>query len=272
MDEHLALGSYVGVRLLSRLTARDALCGHLLLAVTDGRVSAEMRSSGKPVRFKASTYTPGLNFSHRANQGAPPPSAPVASPNAPLAQTARPSISDKAGVPPKPASAVVGPSKGMPAKPMAAAPKVGLGATKKGDAAAGPSSVTSPGGAAGASAQLAPRGSRGSLTSGQPSPAADAPKTDKPASASAGVKEFATKSTKSTPSTTPATLPKDKEAKKAQDKPANNGEKGEADGADSPKTGGQTPKRFSLYLKGLPTPTSEAEIKTFFGAEAEKVG
>lgn len=220
---------------------------------------------------RTTSHTPGLNFSHRANQGAPPPSAPVASPNAPLAQTSRPTISDKAGVPPKPAAAVVGASKNMPAKPMAAAPKAGLGAPRKGDAGAGPSSATSPGGAAGASAQPAPRGSRGSLTSGQPSPAADA-KADKPASTSAGGKEFATKSAKSTPGTTPATLPKDKEAKKVQDKPANNGEKGEADGADSPKTGGQTPKRFSLYLKGLPIPTSEAEIKAFFGAEAEKVG
>jgi hypothetical protein len=36
--------SYVGGE--ARLTARDASCGHLLLSITDGRVSAEMRSAG----------------------------------------------------------------------------------------------------------------------------------------------------------------------------------------------------------------------------------
>ncbi len=84
-------------------------------------------------------------------------------------------------------------------------------------------------------------------------------------------KDVASKSAKSTPSTTPAALPKDKDAKKAGDKPGSNGEKGETDGAETPRTGTQTPKRFSLYLKGLPIPTSEAEIKAFFSTEAEKV-
>lgn len=31
----------------AKLTARDASCGHLLLSITDGRVSAEIRSAGE---------------------------------------------------------------------------------------------------------------------------------------------------------------------------------------------------------------------------------
>lgn len=190
--------------------------------------------------------------------------------NLPLAQSARPVISEKAGIPPKPASAVVAP-KPMPAKPLGVLPKPMPNIQRKTDVGAGPGAGQSAAGAALPSGPSLPRGARVAGTPGQNAPAVDV-KPEKPTVVSiAGGKDGGPKSAKSTPGTTPAVLPKDKDAKKVGDKSGTNGEKGDTDGTETPRTGGQTPKRFSLYLKGLPTPTSEAEIKTFFGAEAEKV-
>ncbi|BEI86125.1 hypothetical protein CcaverHIS002_0604120 [Cutaneotrichosporon cavernicola] len=228
----------------------DALCGHLLLSITDGRVSAEMRSAG-------------LNFAHRANQEPAPPPAPATTLPPLLVQSVRPTtIAEKAGVPPKPMASPIAP-KQMPAKLMAALPKPVTAAPKKGDA--GPSSAAT----AHAPVPVQPlvRGGRGTAGPGPASPAVET----KPEKLVTVGKDGAPKSAKSTPSITSATLPKDKDAKKAGDKPGTNGEKGELDGAETPRTGNQTPKRFSLYLKGLPIPTSEAEIKAFFRTEAEKI-
>ncbi|KLT44995.1 hypothetical protein CC85DRAFT_282909 [Cutaneotrichosporon oleaginosum] len=227
----------------------DALCGHLLLSITDGRVSAEIRSAG-------------LNFAHRANQGSAPPSAPIPSLPPQLAQSVRPpTMAEKAGVPPKPMASPLAP-KAMPPKPMAGAAgaKPIAGLLKKGD---GPA----PGSAATANALPAgppvTRGTRGGPGLGPVSPTVDT-KSEKTLTAG---KDGAPKSAKTTPSTTPASLPKDKDVKKT----GSNEEKGEMDGSETPRTGTHTPKRFSLYLKGLPIPTSEAEIKAFFNAEAEKI-
>lgn len=156
----------------------------------------------------------------------------------------------------------------MLAKPSAGLPKpVTSAVPKKYDTGTAPAAGSS---AAGSGLPTGPRGARAAIAPGQLSPAVDA-KMDKPAVNQAGGKEGGSKSAKSTPSTTPSVLLKDKDLKKGVDKAGNSGEKSETDGAETPRTGGQTPKRFSLYLKGLPTPTSEAEIKAFFGAEAEKV-
>ncbi|BEJ16961.1 hypothetical protein CspHIS471_0603620 [Cutaneotrichosporon sp. HIS471] len=228
----------------------DALCGHLLLSITDGRVSAEMRSAG-------------LNFAHRANQGPAPPSAPATTLPPLLVQSVRPTtIAEKAGVPPKPIASPIAP-KQMPAKLMAALPKPVTAAPKKGEA--GPSSAATA--LAPVTVQPLVRGGFGATRPGPASPAVET----KPEKLVTVGKDGAPKSAKSTPSITSATLPKGKDAKKAGEKPGTNGEKGEADGAETPRTGNQTPKRFSLYLKGLPIPTSEAEIKAFFSTEAEKI-
>ncbi|GMK54175.1 hypothetical protein CspeluHIS016_0107610 [Cutaneotrichosporon spelunceum] len=232
----------------------DALCGHLLLSITDGRVSAEMRSAG-------------LNFAHRANQGAAPPSVPTATLPPPLTQSARPTtIAEKAGVPPKPMTSPIAP-KPMPPKPMAALPKPVTAAPKRGEVGGmpGPSSVATvhtP-----TAGQPLNRGGRGAAGPSLASPAIET----KPEKLVTVGKDGAPKSAKSTPSITSATLPKDKDTKKVGEKIGTNGEKGETDGAETPRTGNQTPKRFSLYLKGLPIPTSEAEIKAFFSGEAEKI-
>lgn len=109
-----------------------------------------------------------------------------------------------------------------------------------------------------------PRGPAGPVAGDSPIP----PSTDKDAKAEAG-KSDKSASQKPSNRATPVAATEQKELKKGG-KGATNGDK-DAELADSSKPGFQTPKRFSLYLKGLPTPTSEAEIRTYFGDDADKV-
>ncbi|CAD6573886.1 MAG: hypothetical protein TREMPRED_000956 [Tremellales sp. Tagirdzhanova-0007] len=87
----------------------DAACGHLLFSVTDGRVSAETKSTG-------------LNFSHRVTQGLTPPSAPLP-PNAlPARVDPRPSVQDltpapKPPPPDAPRAAPMASTSSIPLKP-----------------------------------------------------------------------------------------------------------------------------------------------------------
>lgn len=205
----------------------DAMCGHLLLEISEGRVSAEMRSNG-------------LNFAHRANQVQQPPTAPLASGGpTPLsrADASNKTLAGVAGV-----AGLAGP-KPVPPKP------IGTGAAPAKVPAAGSKLAASPTQATARSARPAKpdgKGDKGDLK--QPTERA----------AGAGAKA------KVSPSSSPAPLPKEKKDEK---KDKTNGEKA-ADTDDS--EGKATPKRFSLYLKGLPTPTSEAEIKAFMGAAGEK--
>lgn len=195
----------------------DAMCGHLLLEVAEGRVSAETRSNG-------------LNFAHRANQAQQPPTAPAASgAAAPLSQSR----------PDKPIVGAAG-AKSVPPKPIGtnAAPS-----TSAKSSGAGPKMTMSP-------TQAATRGLR---------PVKDA-KNEKGELKPTDRSSSAAGKAKASPGSTPVPLPKEKKEKTNGEKPA--------DGEES--EGKATPKRFSLYLKGLPTPTSEAEVKAFMGAAGEK--
>ncbi|EJT48704.1 hypothetical protein A1Q1_02249 [Trichosporon asahii var. asahii CBS 2479] len=197
----------------------DAMCGHLLLEINDGRVSAETRSNG-------------LNFAHRANQAQQPPTAPVASgAAAPLAQSR----------PEKPIVGAAG-AKSVPPKPIGTNAAPSTSAAKS--SGAGPKMTGSP-------TQAATRGLR---------PVKDA-KSEKGELKPTDRSSSAAGKAKASPSSTPVPLPKEKKEKTNGEKPVDGGEESE---------GKATPKRFSLYLKGLPTPTSEAEVKAFMGPAGEK--
>lgn len=197
----------------------DAMCGHLLLEINDGRVSAETRSNG-------------LNFAHRANQAQQPPTAPVASgAAAPLAQSR----------PEKPIVGAAG-AKSVPPKPIGTSAAPSTSAAKS--SGAGPKMTGSP-------TQAATRGLR---------PVKDA-KSEKGELKPTDRSSSAAGKAKASPSSTPVPLPKEKKEKTNGEKPVDGGEESE---------GKATPKRFSLYLKGLPTPTSEAEVKAFMGPAGEK--
>ncbi|TXT10673.1 hypothetical protein VHUM_02178 [Vanrija humicola] len=220
----------------------DALCGHLLLSITDGRVSAETRSNG-------------LNFAHRANQAPQAPAAPIAPPVVPLAQpprstAAETSKSTPASVPNKPVASASAPK--LPAK--ASSPAGPAASLAKGAPIPAP-----------VKPEHLPRSQRGSGSAAAPTtvPAASTKPDVKPNS-KGRESPVPAKSNKGTPQVTSAALPKD-------GKRGANGEKGDGEETEAPKTGPQTPKRFSLYLKGLPNPTSEAEIRAFFGPESEKI-
>lgn len=196
----------------------DAMCGHLLLEINDGRVSAETRSNG-------------LNFAHRANQAQQPPTAPVASgAAAPLSQ-------------PRPEKPIVGAAaaKSVPPKPIGTNAAPSTSAAKS--SGPGPKMASSP-------TQAATRGLR---------PVKDA-KSEKGEVKPTDRSSSAAGKAKASPGSTPVPLPKEKKEKTNGEKPV--------DGDES--EGKATPKRFSLYLKGLPTPTSEAEVKAFMGPAGEK--
>lgn len=217
----------------------DAMYGHLLLAITDGRVSAEMRSNG-------------LNFAHRANQTQQPPSAAFQGGPAPLARPTAADISKAgAGVPPKPVAATA--SVNTAPKPVPAKP---IGAPVKPIPQAGklvPQQQQQ---------QLPLRGARGASSNfaGPPTAIPAVSKFDgkKDRITSPGP----TKSKQGTPVTTSAALPKES---KRGDKT-----NGDGDESEGPKPA-PTPKRFSLYVKGLPIPTTEPEVRAVFGSEADKI-
>lgn len=194
----------------------------------------------------------GLNFAHRASQAPQAPAAPIAPPVVPLAQpprttTADASKSTPASVPTKPVAAA-----GAPKLPAKASSPAGPAATLAKTAPL-PAPVK---------AEHLPRSQRGSGSAAAPTtvPAASTKPDTKP-NTKGRESPVPAKSNKGTPQVSSVSLPK--ESKRAN---------GDAEESEAPKTGPQTPKRFSLYLKGLPNPTSEAEIRTFFGPESEKVG
>ncbi|KAL1408895.1 hypothetical protein Q8F55_005709 [Vanrija albida] len=221
----------------------DALCGHLLLSITDGRVSAETRSNG-------------LNFAHRANQAAQAPAAPIAPPVVPLAQPPRTTPGDASKA--TPAS--------VPNKPVASSSAPKLPPTKASSPAGPPAALAKglplP---APVKAEHQPRSQRGSGSAAGPTTVpAVATKPDTKPTTKGRESPVPAKSNKGTPQVGSVSLPKD-------GKKGANGEKGDGEETEAHKTGPQTPKRFSLYLKGLPNLTSEAEIRTFFGPESEKI-
>jgi RNA recognition motif-containing protein len=70
------------------------------------------------------------------------------------------------------------------------------------------------------------------------------------------------KSNKATLTAAPVPLIKDKKLDKANDK---------AEASESESKPLATPKRFSLFIKGLVPPTTEAEVREFFSTVADKV-
>ncbi|WVQ94245.1 hypothetical protein IAU59_001323 [Kwoniella sp. CBS 9459] len=292
----------------------DASCGHMLLSVTDSRVSAEIKTSG-------------LNFAHRTGKGPALPSGPI--PNsiaAPLAAAARrpdaanepsnvktatptraphgpggaPTIA-KPGQPSNNATAAAapaGPFKAGPGRqilpPAKPATTTSTSASPAAPAAAATSTATS---TVPAKPPTQPRGLRGQA----PSTAPGATPKDRPAEGSkstlmptaapkkddsrAASNASATKSAATTSATTTAggkaTPPVEKkdEAKKAAAAPTNGESKDATDDAKEASgrlahsregSGEVRPKKHSLYIKGIPVPTTEEELKGLFGAYGEK--
>lgn len=145
------------------------------------------------------------------------------------------------GVPPKPAAAPVAP-KPVPPKPITAPVKPDTQLPRP------------------------PRGPTGIVPSPSLPPAPKSAENKTPTS-----KDLALpKSNKSTPSAGPVPLPREKELKKSEK--TNGGDKNEAGAeSDTSKTTPATPKRFSLFIKGLAPPTSESDVRDFFGEFADKV-
>ena len=85
----MALGSLVRFNLWSALALSfsDASCGHMVLSITDSRVSAETKSHGESL-VRHGAKGSGLNFGHRAADIPAPPSAHFAAP----VQVAKPPI------------------------------------------------------------------------------------------------------------------------------------------------------------------------------------
>ncbi|WVW81346.1 hypothetical protein I302_103337 [Kwoniella bestiolae CBS 10118] len=284
----------------------DASCGHMVLSITDSRVSAE-------------TKTAGLNFAHRSGQGPAPPSAPIlASTAAPIAR--RPDAAEQ----PKsiaPTRAPLGPgiaTATKPGQPSNTAPtgpnafKNGLNRANSGRPLPPSATTASPAPVAPASSTAATNGSipvkpptqprgRGGNIAGQAFAAAGAVK-DKIVEA---VKPGSTSTTKPPPSgpvkpPTPVTTAKpatastassDKTVKDDTKKVAaatndasTNGASSEAGNTSTESKEGVKPahsregsgevrskKPTSLYLKGLPVPTTEEEIKGLFKDQADKI-
>ncbi|WVR03153.1 hypothetical protein IAU60_000143 [Kwoniella sp. DSM 27419] len=284
----------------------DASCGHMLLAITDSRVSAEIKTSG-------------LNFAHRTGKAAPLPSAPQSSAvAAPLAAAARRSESDVlAPKPVAPTRAPLGPG-GAPAKPgQPSGPSANVGAFKNGPGRPGvvppkPSTPTSQGtatapsgptpGAPAASASAKPpaqpRGSRQNLLPNNQTLSGVPVGKEKPVEGSkstilpTAVSKEKERAGPSAPPKVPTPTPNGKTPTAAADKSredskkvnaSTNGDKvsNAAEPSESAKEGRPVqsreasgeirPKRHSLYVKGLPDPTTEEEFKALFGAAKDKI-
>ncbi|OCF34791.1 hypothetical protein I316_03335 [Kwoniella heveanensis BCC8398] len=279
----------------------DASCGHMLLSITDSRVSAEIKTSG-------------LNFAHRSGKGPIPPSGPIpASTAAPLATASRrPDVPEPSAVKTAtPTRAPLGPggppTAAKPGQPSNTATVAPAGSFKTGPGrptvpsakSTTPSSSTTPATASAfaTSAMAAkpptqPRGLRGQ----PPTTAPGATLKDKPVEGSKStlIPTAASKKDDKAPPAAPAksvtpsivsgkaTPPTDKkdEVKKTptpapgpngDSKEASAGAKEEGKHAHSREGSGEVrPKKHSLYIKGIPVPTTEEELKGLFGNSGEK--
>ncbi|WWC67239.1 uncharacterized protein I206_101146 [Kwoniella pini CBS 10737] len=288
----------------------DASCGHMVLSVTDSRVSAE-------------TKTSGLNFAHRTGQGLSLPSAPVtASTAGTIAGTTRAPDAPKTIAPTR---APIGPGS-APSKPgqPSAAPPTGPNSFKNGlnrnnssrplapnATTASPAPVsqssapatnnasssipvkppTQPRGGARGTGSATAAGSAFQAVTTVKDKIVDAVKPNsaptKPPPAGSAKSSATTASTKPTA----ATLGAKEETKKSS--PATNGASANGNGNNSSEvantsteskegtnakpahgregSGEARPKKPSLYLKGLPIPTTEEEIKGLFKDQADKI-
>lgn len=80
-------------RMIPLTLGSDAACSQLVLSISEGRVSAETKSAGESQTTSCSVDTdpfPGLNFSHRVSQSVPPSSTSVQPPSS----AARPVTAD----------------------------------------------------------------------------------------------------------------------------------------------------------------------------------
>ncbi|KAK4686482.1 hypothetical protein P7C73_g3646, partial [Tremellales sp. Uapishka_1] len=281
----------------------DASCGHLLLSITDSRVSAETKSAG-------------LNFSHRSNHGPAPASAPT-NINASLASASRKSnvpevVANKPALAaqnrPSPATAAIPPKvvpgvpatnnfKGVPSKPPGqplARPQPPSAASSSAAPVETSSSVPPTSLAKSAQPARPPRGP--ASLAGQALAAAGV----KGSEVKAVAKPASPKPT-SAGNAKPATPVANGKISVAEEKTAAANDKkasgGQLNGTATPigdKVNGtahvrenssskteegnenaepaEPPKpRHSLYLKGIPIPTTEDEMKTFFGDCASKI-
>ncbi|WVF66621.1 hypothetical protein IAT40_001361 [Kwoniella sp. CBS 6097] len=281
----------------------DASCGHMLLSITDSRVSAEIK-------------TAGLNFAHRTGKGPAPPSGPIpASIAAPLAAAARrPDAPEASAVktamptraPLGPGGASTAAKSGQPSNTAASAPsgsfKAGPGRpivppaakTAAPSASAAPITPAATPSIVPAKPPTQPRGLRNNIAGQAPSTAPGATTKDKPAEGSkstlmptAAPKKEDRPAASSVPAkpaaggkATPPVERKDEAKKAAVPAAGTNGESKEASAAET-KEGGRVvhsregsgeprPKKHSLYIKGIPVPTTEEELKGLFGEHGEK--
>ncbi|KAK8844699.1 hypothetical protein IAR55_006548 [Kwoniella newhampshirensis] len=295
----------------------DASFGHMLLSITEGRVSAEIK-------------TAGLNFSHRAKSGQALPPTPTPSvATAPLAAAAtrRTSAPENAPKAAAPTRAPFGPISGAASNRGAATPAgttTAPSAFKNGlnrplaphmKPATAPSQTTaSPATAGSSSAATAdPSSATGKFpTAPRQARAQNLPATQ--AGLAATSKDKATDSKSASSSAAPskesekaASIPAKSSTPVANGKPttsasSTNGKAAKDDSKDksTATTNGissqstSTPteskegdkikaahsregsgevkqKKHSLYIKGIPSPTTEDELKKLFGSHAEKI-
>ncbi|WWD22749.1 hypothetical protein CI109_107242 [Kwoniella shandongensis] len=291
----------------------DASFGHMLLSITEGRVSAEMK-------------TAGLNFSHRTKSGQAAPTTPLpSSVAAPLAAAARrpiaPEPAQKAAAPTRapfgPNSGVV-PNRGVPTpagpgsaansfkngpnRPLAPHVKAAAAsATNTPSATPAASSSTPAASQSSASAKppTGPRQARGpNLPAGQASSAATSKGKHSENKAAPSAPSSSQDNEKAAPATTKPSTPA-ANGKPATPTPATNGKAAkdelkaatangvsteasstptESKDGDKEKpahsregSGDIKQKRHSLYIKGIPVPTTEDELKKLFGSHADKI-
>ncbi|WWC57669.1 uncharacterized protein I303_100203 [Kwoniella dejecticola CBS 10117] len=274
----------------------DASCGHMVLSVTDSRVSAE-------------TKTAGLNFAHRTGQGPSLPSAPVpATPAAPVRGSEAPKTVAPTRAPLGPGSAPAKPGQSSTVPPTGANSfKNGLNRNNSGRPLAPNATTASPAPVAQTSTSTTsanpsipvkpptqprggPRGGPGAAGSAFQAVTVvkdkivDAVKPSAKTPPAGPAKPPANATTSKPPAT--ATTAKDETKKPA----ATNGAVTNVDGNGSSEAGntsneskesakpahsregsGEVRKKHSLYLKGLPVPTAEEEIKSLFKDQADKI-
>lgn len=316
----------------------DAACGHVLFSITDGRVSAETKSTGESLsalRVRSSQFALtviGLNFSHRSASQPAPPSRPLPAANvvvppargpapdlpvkAPAVTPSRPPVST-ATVPPKPPTAPAAQAQGMgnirgimprpvgqagplPAKPpLQNAPTAAASSSTPATAAVvppkGPQITRQPRGPANIAGQAVggiagkekaePRGPAGrervpssvpkSTTPGAGQPTANG-KSPAPVKATIEDRSKDKEQDKKPAPVAAASTPAPNgpsSVNKSESKPGTPAtEEGKEAGKESLErpTSGAGSKRPSLYIKGIPVPTSDEELRGLFGSAADK--
>jgi len=300
MDQLMALGPHVSLDLHNRADVSDANTGTMLLAISEGRVSSETKSQGLHFGHRNSALPAPPNASQgntstmmQPRRVEPTASAPLpkpaANPTRPMAQAPTKILAKPTPAAPAPAASAA--DKTVPTKP--AQPPQGPKATQAPNNAnnqAPPSSIP-PKPMAQPSRQPRGPGSASQTPAPPPPPANKVENKPAPASAAAKAAQVPKAPTPVGNRKSPAPGPKGDKAppkmsttestdKKVEAAPAKTEKiekkEGEAgDKADEPAPTGpqqaRNSEKRSLYLKKIPVPTSEEEIKALFPAQKSKV-